>query len=659
MQPDLPSCVSVMDMRDVPRTFLPRIAKVVCAWMLCLAAMGASSVAEAQNSQRVYVREIPDRATFENYSRVLGSDRFGKFIIDVKTDEIYFIDVNIFKIHADFVLGVLLKQAWTAENIREYNKNYKLVKPRFILGYLTEHLKVGKMSFAFWEGDEIDAKGVERVYKKLQKTFFEHDIYFRPDSPAQGDVAKLVARGKIKTITNDALYKEAPYQAFNKGDSVGTLHVVPRNTAYESLIFERDDIVLLQESYPDISPVSGIMSTVFSTPLSHVNLRATAWGIPNAGYVEATADYAKLDGKVVYYEVGDRGHTLRLATNIEIASYEQRRKQKRIVPVPPADLVTADMPMLTALRAGQSRAYGSKAANLGEIASAHLPKVNVPKGYGLPFFYYQQHMKAHGLDARVGALLADEKLMSDARYRKAELAKLREAILAAPMDSDVLDAIYKRVRIKLGPGGVFVRSSTNAEDLPGFNGAGLYDTVPNVRGKRDLEKAVKTVWASLWNFRAFEERDLFGIDHNQVFAGVLIQTGVNATAAGVLITTNLYNPEDLNSFTINAKSGLGMRVVEGTKIPEQIIYDTSNDGTKIISRSDDPFMLVFDSKGGIQEVENPHRGVILSEARAKRLAQAVQSFEPLFSNRHALDVEWLLDGETVWIVQARPYVESR
>ncbi len=643
-------------MRDATHSSISRILLCALTLLLCLSAV--PSQASAKNSQRVYTRSIPDRATFERYSRVLGSDRFGKFIIDVKTDEIYFIDVNLFKLHADFVLGVLLKQAWTADNIREYNKNYKRVKPRFILGYITEHLKVDKMSFAFWEGDEIDAKGVLRVHAKLQGTFFNRDLYFRPDSPAQGRVAKQVARKNVQTITNDALYKEAPYQAFNKGSAVGTLRVVPRTAAFESLIFERDDIVLLQESYPDISPVAGILSVVFSTPLSHVNLRATSWGIPNAGYRKAAKDYAKLAGKVVFFEVGDVSHTLRLATPAEITKHEERRKQKRIVPVPPADLDTNNMPMLTKLRAEQAQAYGSKTSNLGEIASARLAKVHVPKGFGLPFFYYQRHMKAHGLDQKVRLLLRDEKLGDDAKYRKAELAKLRQAIVNAPMDPDVLDAIYKRVRIKLGSGGVFVRSSTNAEDLPGFNGAGLYDTVPNVRGKHALEQAVKTVWASLWNFRAFEERDLFGIDSEKVFAGVLIQTGVNATAAGVLITTNLYNPEDGNSYTINAKRGLGIRVVEGTRIPEQIIYDTSNDGTKIISRSDDPFMLVFDSKGGIAEVENPHRGVILSEARAKRLAEAVKSFVPLFSDRHALDVEWLLEGDKVWIVQARPYVEA-
>lgn len=633
-------------------------------WLLSLvffAALGSVDAqrAWAQDGQRVYVRSIPDRATFETYSRELGSDRFSKFIIDVKTDDIYFIDVNVFKIHADFVLGVILKQAWTTDSIRDYNKNYERVKPRFILGNITEHLKVDKVTFAFWEGDKIDAAGILRVYKKLGETFYKKQLMFRPDSPHQEEVAKEVARRGVKTITNDALYKTAPYQAFNKGKSVGTLRIVPRGVSYESLFFEREDIVILQESYPDISPVAGILSVVFSTPLSHVNLRATAWGIPNAGYRQAHKDYEALDGKVVYFEVTDRGHSLRLATPDEIRQHQELKKQRRTVQIPPADLASANMPMLTELRASHSATYGSKTANLGEIASAKLPLVNVPKAFGVPFFYYRRHLEQNQLEVVINAVLTDKRFNTDARWRKAELEKLRAAIVSAPMDPDVLDAIFKRVRLKIGSGGVFVRSSTNAEDLQGFNGAGLYDTIPNVRGKRDLERAVKTVWASLWNFRAVEERDLFGIDHTQVHSGILIQAGVDASAAGVLITTNLYDMEDQNSFTINAKRGLGIRVVEGTRVPEQVIFDTSNDGTKIISRSDDPFMLVFDDKGGIQEVENPHRGVILSEGRAKRLADAVESFVPLFSSRHALDVEWLLDGEQVWIVQARPYVDPR
>ncbi len=615
----------------------------------------AQPTAAAQGEQRAYVRSIPDRVTFERYARVIGADRFSKFIIDVKSDEIYFIDVNLFKLHADFVLGVLLKLPWTEENVREYNLNYEREKPRFILGYLTEHLQVKRITFSFWEGDKIDAAGVARVKKRLDQTFFAKNVAFRPDSPAQEEVARAVKKRGIKTISNDEIYREADFQPFNKGQAVGTLVVVPRGTKYESLVFDRNSIVILQEAYPDITPVAGILSTVFSTPLAHVNLRATAWGIPNAGYVHAYRDYSALDGEVVLYEVSDRGHTLREATPEEVRAFHLRQETQRKVDVPQADTISPRLAMLTRIRARDVVRFGTKTANLGEIVTAAPPGVAVPAGFGVPFYYYVRHLRRHKLDRRIDVMLSDAR-WKDVAWRKAELESLQAAIRAAPIDPAVLDALYKRVKLKLGGAGVFVRSSTNAEDLPGFNGAGLYDTVPNVRGKQALGEAVRQVWASVWNFRAVEERELFGIDHRKVYGAVLVQIGINATAAGVLVTDNLFNPEDTTSFTINAKWGLGIRVVEGTKIPEQIVFDTQNQGTRIISRSDEKTMLVFDEKGGIREVPSAHAGVILTEDRARALAAAVQAFVPLFPPTAPLDVEWLLEGEKVWIVQARPYV---
>jgi phosphoenolpyruvate synthase/pyruvate phosphate dikinase len=99
-----------------------------------------------------------------------------------------------------------------------------------------------------------------------------------------------------------------------------------------------------------------------------------------------------------------------------------------------------------------------------------------------------------------------------------------------------------------------------------------------------------------------------------------------------------------------------MKVVEGQKVPEQIVYDHINDGTRILSRSDDATMLVFDEKGGIREIKAPDGGVILTEVRAKRLAAMVRQFLPLFANGTAQDVEWVLEGEQFWIVQSRPFV---
>jgi hypothetical protein len=628
----------------------PLVLVAVVLGLLALAPRAARA-----EEQRAYVKQIADDATWQKFSKSVGSDRIGKFIIDIKTNELYFIDVNLFNIHADFVLGVLLKLPWTADNVREYNRNYERDKPRFILGYLAHHLKVDRWTMAFWEGDKIDAPTVLRARKRLTGNFFVDDkLLFRPDSPMQDALVREVTKGGLACTSNDEIYKAATYQAFNLGRAVGTLRVVPKGTPYESLTFDRHDIVILQESYPDITPVAGILASAFSTPLSHVNLRATAWRIPNAGDKQAEKKYAALAGKVVYYEVTDTGATMREATAGEIAELRDRVAAVRHVDLPQADVTSPRLAMLTRIRAKDVTRYGTKTANLGEIVTANLD-VNVPAGFGVPFFYYVRHMAQHGLDKRVEAMLADARFTSDAAFRKTELEQLRKAILDAPIDPAVLDVIYRRVRLKLGGKGVFVRSSTNAEDLPGFNGAGLYDTVPNVLGREALGVALRTVWASLWNLRAVDERSAFGIDHRQVYAAVLVQVAAKATAAGVLVSTNLYDRSDDDGYTINAKWGLGMRVVEGQKVPEQIIFDATNDGTKIISRADDPVMLVYEEGGGIREVAAPAGGVILTEARAKRLVTAVRLLAPLFSAK-VLDVEWVLEGETIWIVQARPYV---
>ena len=75
---------------------------------LAVALLFMVSAPARAGEQRAWVKSIPNEATWNNYTKTISSDQLGKFIIDLKTNEIYFIDVNLFNIHADFVLGVLL-----------------------------------------------------------------------------------------------------------------------------------------------------------------------------------------------------------------------------------------------------------------------------------------------------------------------------------------------------------------------------------------------------------------------------------------------------------------------------------------------------------------------------------------------------------------------
>jgi len=607
-------------------------------------------------TRRVFTSALKNDADFVAYSKQIGAERFTKFVIDVKTDRIYFFDSKVYAVHRDFVFAQLYKTKMTLAMEKKFRRNYNRKKPSFVLGYLVHHLGPDIWTMAFWSGDLIETEQIQSTYAKVKKSFFLADrLQYRPDSHYQEHHAKKL-KG-VKIITNNKIYKGAAYQMFNKGTAVGVLRVVKAGVKYEDLTFKQTDVVVLPEVLPDITPVSGIISDTFSTPLSHVSLRARAWAIPNVGLKKATTTYKALHGKTVYFEAGPVKHTLRLATTAEIDAWKKRRAAAKRVVVPKADLSVRDLRRLVKLRAKDVVSYGAKTANLGEVARANIKNVIVPAGFGIPIFYYDQHMKANGLGARVTALLADKKFTSDGKYRKQKLRELRAAIAKAPMDAAFRKAVVAETT-KLSAGkGVFVRSSTNAEDLPGFNGAGLYDTVPNVKGDDKLVAAIKQVWASVWNLRAYAERQFFGIDHTKVYGAVLVQIAVNPTAAGVLITPPPKATGLGLVYVINAKWGLGMRVVAGKKSPEIVHYNHYNKALRIMSRSDETTQLVFDKVGGIKEVPIANAGKpVLSDPLARKLGGAAAKVVELFPKDKALDIEWLFEKEQLFIVQARPYV---
>ena len=104
------------------------------------------------------------------------------------------------------------------------------------------------------------------------------------------------------------------------------------------------------------------------------------------------------------------------------------------------------------------------------------------------------------------------------------------------------DRLQKALLDAFGPDGsfgVFVRSDTNVEDLPGFTGAGLNLTVPHVVGFENIMAAVKRVWASPFSERAFRWRQAYMKNPEHVYASVLLMKSVAAEKSGVLVTADI------------------------------------------------------------------------------------------------------------------------
>src|SRR5262249_28627994 len=193
---------------------------------------------------------------------------------------------------------------------------------------------------------------------------------------------------------------------------------------------------------------------------------------------------------------------------------------------------------LTQQRAPASIAFGGKSANLGEVLNARLPGIIVPNGFTIPFYYYDEFIKRNNLDDAIFGLLNDQKFVHDPAYRRKQLVQLRQKIETAEFSPELRKSVLEKVAREYAGKGLFVRSSSNSEDLPNFSGAGLYTTVPNVRGDEQLIDAIRKVWASLWNFEAYEARERASVDHSKIFMAVVLEGGEKSERCGVRSRTD-------------------------------------------------------------------------------------------------------------------------
>ena len=105
-----------------------------------------------------------------------------------------------------------------------------------------------------------------------------------------------------------------------------------------------------------------------------------------------------------------------------------------------------------------------------------FPEGTVPDGFAIPFYFYDEFMKHNGFYARIETMLADSDFQTDFDTQESELKKLRKDIEDAETPAWIIAAIVEMNKSFADGVNRRYRSSTNNEDLPGFNGAGLYDS---------------------------------------------------------------------------------------------------------------------------------------------------------------------------------------
>ena len=588
--------------------------------LLILASAGVTQRAAVQTDSRRSLPAIRSQAEFD--SLAVTYDRETPyalphllFIIDRKDqNKIYYVNTKRYVFHKDFVNGTYL----SLERGREFfENNYLKPNRRFILGTIAYQSPLERWTFEFWEGDLIPADQIKLTAEVIAASFFV-PVAFKPNSIRQDDESRNIA-GLERVLQSD-IAKEQEYQALNVARGLGRIHVIPKLDEHVEIGF--NEILVLDEVPVQLPPVAGVITSHPSTPLSHINLLAKGWGIPNAYIKNAQTLLKQYDGWWVAFETKRDGYTIKRADVDQLREYQRRLAQRLDVMKPRFNLSEKRLLGLAQQRSQSATAYGGKSANLGEVMNARLPGIVVPNGFTIPFYYYDQFLQANELDDAIYALLNDQKFVHDPAYRREQLVGLRERIKQGKFDEGLRAQILGRVHRQFPGKGLFVRSSSNSEDLPNFSGAGLYTTVPNVRDDQQLIEAIKTVWASLWNSEAYEARERAVIDHSKIFMAVLIQEGINSESSGVMITTDPFDKENKGAIYISAKRGLGIKVVEGKKVAEQIIFRQRANAVQVLTRSDEDSLLTFDERGGVKEVAITGERVVLTDDVIRRLVNA-------------------------------------
>ena len=294
---------------------------------------------------------------------------------------------------------------------------------------------------------------------------------------------------------------------------------------------------------------------------------------------------------------------------------------------------------------------GGKGANLGELYKLNI---NIPNGFIITSQVYFNALKSTGAVDRIRGILYGLNTDNPLDLESRALACQRE-ILNLEIDKIIENKIEKYYKKLSGSHDIFVavRSSATAEDLPQASFAGQQSTFLNVRGKKELKRAISKAWASLFEARAIFYRTEKKFDHFKVGIALPIQKMIQSEVSGVMFTIDpVTNNKD--SIVIEAIYGLGELIVSGSITPDHFEIDKNSFSIakKVIAiqekqliRAKSGNKLIFIAKAH-QQIQKLEDEKIIELAKVGKLIEKHYFFPQ--------DIEWAYENKRLYIVQTRP-----
>jgi len=423
-----------------------------------------------------------------------------------------------------------------------------------------------------------------------------------------------------------------------------------------------NEIVVLTETAAELNPVAGILTLGEGNPLSHVQMLARNLGIPNVAVGPALLpQLRKHAGEKVLLAVAGDGRVVLARDDSKPGRKGEAAEQAQVTKVdaPQPDLSRKELLPLAQLHRGLSgTVVGPKAANIGELN--RLFPGRITSAVALPFGIFAEHtvLPRRRLEQAFARQRAGE---LDQAGLEAELDAVRQMVSDLSLRPELVHELTEQMAREFGPGddyGLFVRSDTNAEDLPEFTGAGLNLTVPNVVGLDRQLAAVVQVWSSVYSRRAMAWRARILNNPQAVFASVLLMKSVPAEKSGVLVTSDLASGG--KGLTVSVAWGVG-GAVDNESAASRVLRP---DGTSLmLAEAKAPYRRALAESGGV--VWLPAKtGPVLNEAEMvelRRLADEVRErYPPATDNQGQLlpwDIEFAFANGRLWLLQIRPLIQ--
>ncbi len=626
--------------------------------------------------------------------------------------------------------------------------------------------KLGIVGINIYFKAEVDIKEVVGTFKRLKKgisfakdrlafVFERKEDYFK--------YKKKLDELKIPSILLSSLV--APTQApivYHAAVSYGYLRNFSASEM-ESGEYNAKDILILEKTPLDIGPLSGVITTAPQAPHSHVILRSINQNIPNV-FIPTILNDPKIKlyfNQLVEFRVNENGEWSLLGADklgekkLQKLAFDYFSNRVPKLPALSANLSKKNLFSLgnTLAKSDLVQSFGAKGANFAILDQA-LRQANIDRSYFdgahlIPFFYYAAHLKEalsesicqntyrkcrleEGLscdfskdlclkiagDSHNHNTLKDflkeissrentNQMLSHSEFRRSALLYTRSLIENTPFDQANLDFLRARMEKNFKKNQrIRLRSSTNAEDLPGLNGAGFYDSKSvcladdivgnenveasaclteteknrinaiivklknldpvkyakiiekyknNLTQKYPLEKAIKKVYASIWNDRAFLYRDYYKLDHLQVYMGLLVHPAfIDEKANGVAFVSKDKNTKSLS---INVVAQIDDISVTNPELPfaiaDHFLFTKNEDGNFVGPR--------FDLRSNL----TTNGASVLTEEQSKsllvQLAFVHRAMEKNYgvSRTEIYDAEFILSSKgEIQIKQIRPLGKS-